>query len=110
MSLRYQNTDIQKLSQDLIAALGGYTPGTGVSVLSGLNKASLERSTSVGNIDGFKLVSVQNTGEADGILMGAIIHPGEVITLPSILSDLYEAIDYDATGTELLILTVKKSI
>jgi len=66
---------------------------------------SLIRATGVGAIAaGAYSFSVANTGLLDGILLGVVIRPGEVISFDAgALNNTYGVVSYDGTGTELLI-------
>lgn len=55
---------------------------------------------------GAKSVSVYNSGAADGLLLGTIIHPTERVTYSAENKDVLAAISYNATGTEFLIATL----
>lgn len=66
---------------------------------------SLIRATGAGTIAaGAYSFSVANTGLLDGILLGVVIRPGEVINFDAgTLNNTYGSVSYDGTGTELLI-------
>lgn len=56
---------------------------------------------------GAKSVSISNTGGANGLVLGAVIKPGETLSWSAgDMNNTLTAISYDGTGTELLILTV----
>ena len=66
---------------------------------------SLIRATGVGTIAaGAYSFSVANVGLLDGILLGVVIRPGDVINFDAgALNNTYGSVSYDGTGTELLI-------
>lgn len=56
---------------------------------------------------GKRRVSVMNAGDANGVVLGATIKPGETLTWSADgVRDVLDAISYDGTGTELIITTV----
>jgi hypothetical protein len=66
---------------------------------------SLIRATGLGAIAaGAYSFSVANVGLLDGILLGVVIRPGDVINFDAgALNNTYGSVSYDGTGTELLI-------
>lgn len=69
------------------------------------------RPTGDGNIDTvatiFYSVSVANVGLANGTVLGATIKPGEVLNFSGdALNNYFTSFDYDATGTEFVIIFV----
>ena len=55
----------------------------------------------------FYSVSVANVGLANGTVLGAVIKPGEVLNFSAdALNNYFTKLDYDATGTEFVIIFV----
>jgi hypothetical protein len=55
---------------------------------------------------GAKSVSISNVGSANGLVLGAVIKPGETVSWSAgDNNNTLTAISFDGTGTELLILT-----
>jgi hypothetical protein len=110
---KYNNQDVVSQTKDLINVLQNLTPGGGggIVIKGETNTPSLEIVTDNGNIAGpFKFLSVENSGDVDGQLMGKTIRSGQTITLPAILGDTYDTITYDATGTTFTILKVATTV
>lgn len=69
------------------------------------------RPTGVGDINTivptFYSVSVANVGLSNGTILGAVIKPGEVLNFSGdALNNYFISFDYDATGTEFVIIFV----
>lgn len=65
-------------------------------------KPSLNTVSNAGTIaNSDKMVSIKNIGEADAAVAGDILPPGETVTWQSLHG--IDPIEYDATGTSLLI-------
>lgn len=69
------------------------------------------RPTAVGNINSlvsvFYSVSVANVGLTDGTILGTVIRPGEVVNFSAdALNNFFTSFDYNATGTEFIIIYV----
>lgn len=56
---------------------------------------------------GARAITFENTGGVDGTVDGATIEAGAVVALPAIGEHLYEAIAWDATGTDFTIREVR---
>ena len=58
-------------------------------------------------VAGRRRITVANMGVANGLVLGAVIKPGEILSWPAgDLRDTLGALSYDGTGTELVITTV----
>lgn len=113
LTQKYNNQDVISQTIDLIKVLQNLVPGGGggIAIKGGSNTPSLDIVTDSGDITGpFKFVSVENSGDVDGQLMGKTIRSGQTITLPAILGDTYDTITYDATGTTFTILKVVTTV
>jgi hypothetical protein len=69
------------------------------------------RPTTAGNVNTaaptFYSVSVANVGLANGTVLGATIKPGEVLNFSGdALNNFFTSFDYDATGTEFVIIYI----
>jgi len=81
-----------------------------------LNTAGVERNpgfirvTNPGNLSTFAplySLSIANVGLADGLVLGSIIKPGEVLNFSAdALNNFFTSFSYDGTGTELIIIYV----
>ena len=105
---RYQNSDIEALKDDLVAAFAGITPGTGVNVIGvPMNSAYVNLTDDTYSlVAGFRFISIANIGETDGQIDGVVIPSGATVTFPAILNNTYGAKVLDATDTAFLIITV----
>ena len=66
--------------------------------------ALLQRSTTTGIVaKGAITVSFMNTGAADATVAGGILAAGESVTFPEIVGGVYREVQYNATGTTLVI-------
>jgi hypothetical protein len=68
------------------------------------------RVTTSGNLGIFAplySLSIANVGLADGLVLGSIIKPGEVLNFSAdALNNFFTSFSYDGTGTELIIIYV----
>lgn len=92
------------------ADLDPYNPPSTITVsnLVSVNRTpTLLRDTGPGTVTaGKRAVSFYNAGDADGVLLTDVIKPGETLTWEAGgQADVLTAITYDATGTELVIIT-----
>lgn len=69
---------------------------------------TVTRPTTAGAIaDGANSVSIANVGTGNGTVKATILKPGETVSFDAgAVNNTLDAIDYDATGTEFLIITV----
>ena len=98
-----------KMLQGLDALLTAFS-GSGTSYLAPQSKVTaVRRVTNAGPIaDGAASISIANVGLANGTVKGATIKPGETVTFSAgAINNTLDAIDYVATGTEFLIITVE---
>lgn len=69
---------------------------------------SMTRSTGTGTVAlGAVDVSITNVGSAPGVAAGADLKPGETVGATTRGGDTFEAISWDATGTEFVIVEVR---
>lgn len=69
------------------------------------------RTTSTGTIaNGFSSIVISNTGEADGNVKGTVLKSGESLPLVAPLGSTINGFNYDASGTEFVIVTSVKSV
>lgn len=89
---------------DVIAAISG----TSIVINPQVKTANIKRSNSTGTIvAGTFSASIANTGLANATVNFITLKPGETINFDAgALNNTLNAIDYDATGTELLIIWV----
>lgn len=69
---------------------------------------TIARPTSAGTVvGGWNSVSIANVGTANGTVKGVTLKPGETVNFNAgAVNNTLDAIDYVATGTEFLIITV----
>jgi hypothetical protein len=95
---------VLKLLDAILAATGG---GGGGCCPPELTTPSLLRISAPGNVPaGARSVTIYNGGAVNGLVLGAIIKPGESMTWGAELNNTLSIIAYDGTGTELVITTV----
>lgn len=76
---------------------------TAVSVTPGLTRVT---SAAGSPIVGAKSVTVYNAGAANGLVLGAVIKPGESLSWSAgDINNILSPVSYDGTGTELVIIT-----
>ena len=106
---------LQDLQNLLVNTTGLATESTLQNVetnTTGLTRTpGIIRPTAVGNINSlvsvFYSVSVANVGLTDGTILGTVIRPGEVFNFSAdALNNFFTSFDYDATGTEFIIIYV----
>lgn len=86
---------------DLINSLTGVTTGAS-------RATHIERPTADGSIAaGTYSVSISNVGSGNGLVKATTLKPGEVVNFDAgAINNTLDAIDYDATGTEFLIVYI----
>lgn len=89
----YQNSDIQQLATDLMAAFGGSTAGT--PSLNQYNNPQVYATP-------LKSISITNNGDANGTVLGTTLGPGLTVNFVSVVSGFV----FDATGTTFLVSTI----
>lgn len=92
---QYQRAVIELL-KGILSASGG---GGGTYLTAGLARVTTSGST----VAGTKSVTFFNSGGANGTVAGTTLEPNEIVTFES--DQGYNAIAYNATGTEFLIST-----
>ena len=98
------------LAQIVSNTTGIATEATLLSIDTRLTDAvrtpNIVRSTSAGSVaTHIYSFSVANTGTANGIILGAVIKPGETFNFDAgTLNNYYAGITFDGTGTELVII------
>ena len=87
---------------DLLTAITGIS----ISINPQVRTTNVIRTTAVGSIPAGKFsVSFGNVGAADGTVKGVILKPFETINFDAgTLNNTLDAINYDATGTDFLII------
>ena len=96
----FQLNVLQGLSS-VVSALTGATNGAA-------RTTTIARPSAGGTVTaGKRSVSIANVGAANGTVKTVIIKPGETVTFDAgAINNTLDAIDYIATGTEFLIITV----
>jgi hypothetical protein len=96
----FQLNVLQGLSS-VVNALTGATSGDAKTT-------TIARPAAAGTVAaGANSVSIANVGAANGTVKGVTLKPGETITFDAgAINNTLDAIDYIATGTEFLIITV----
>jgi hypothetical protein len=86
---------------DVINSLTGVTTGA-------TRVTNIDRPTTAGSIAaGSYSASISNVGTADGDVKGTTLKPGETVNFDAgAINNTLDAIDYDATGTEFLIIYI----
>ena len=107
----YTNNDIYQQTIDLLNNLGASPISPGVTIVPGENVQTVDIYTNSSTIDeGFIFLSIMNTGDNAGTVMGKTIQSGATFTFPAILNNTYNtAVSYDATGTEFTVIKVFKA-
>jgi hypothetical protein len=93
-----------KVLQGITALINSFT-----GVTNGASRATyIERPTADGSIAaGAYSVSISNVGSANGLVKAVVLKPGEVINFDAgAINNTLDAIDYDAAGTEFLIVYI----
>ena len=95
-----------KVLQGLTNLISAIT--SGISITPEPKVTTVARPTTSGAIaDGAASVSIANVGLANGTVKGVTLKPGETVTFSAgAVNNTLDAIDYVATGTEFLIITV----
>lgn len=103
----YQNEDIKQQTIDLLNNLSN-TPGVGGVTLVGEEVTPyMERITGETTIESvFRSISISNTGDADGTVLGAVLKSGETVTFAATGNNFFSGITMDATGTEFLMIKI----
>lgn len=77
------------------------------STTSKLKTANIDRPTTSGTTAaGINAISIANVGAANGTVDGVVLKPGETINIDAGNDNSLAPIDYDATGTEFLIISI----
>lgn len=89
---------------DVISAITGVT----ININPEVRVTNVLRNNAGGTITAGKYsASFANTGAADATVKGTVLKPGETINFDAgALNNTLDAIDYDGTGTELLIIYI----
>ena len=88
-------------SHDLINSLTGVT--TGASRVTNISKPTSSGTISAGKYS----VSISNVGTADGTVKTVTLKPGETVNFDAgAINNTLDAIAYNATGTEFLIIFI----
>jgi hypothetical protein len=97
-----------KMLQGLDALLSAFFNG-GTSYLAPKQRGtSISRPTTASSTSaGLYSLSIANVGAANGTVQGVTLKPGETISFdPGPLNNTLQAVSYNATGTEFLIIAV----
>jgi hypothetical protein len=86
---------------DLINSLTGVT--TGASRITNISRPTTAGSIAAGTYS----ASISNVGTANGTVKATTLKPGETVNFDAgAINNTLDAIDYDATGTEFLIIFI----
>lgn len=96
----YQLRSIQILSEILKSLNGSFAPIIATPKLTRDTGPNIILSGTA------KSVTIYNSGMADGLVLGSILKSGETVTYSVEYPYILNQIDYDATGTELVIATL----
>ena len=90
---------------DLLTAITGIT----INVDPEAKSTYILRATANGTIAaGANSVSFANVGSADALIKAVVLKPGETVNFDAgSINNTLDAIDYDGTGTELLIIYIQ---
>jgi hypothetical protein len=96
-----------KMLRGLDALLTAFS-GSGTSYLAPQSRITqIARVSDTGSYTGMYSISIANVGAANGTVKGATLKPGETVNFDAgALNNVLDTIDYVATGTEFLIITV----
>ncbi len=96
-----------KMLKGLDALLAAFS-GSGSFIAPQSKVTTVVRVTNAGAVAvGAASISIANVGLANGTVKGVTIKPGETVTFSAgAINNTLDAIDYVATGTEFLIITV----
>jgi hypothetical protein len=97
-----------KMLQGLDALLSAFTSSTTSFLAPKLRGTSISRPTTASTTSaGLYSLSIANVGAANGTVQGVTLKPGETISFdPGALNNTLQAVSYNATGTEFLIIAV----
>ena len=100
----FQLKVLKGISDAVTALVAGIT----VSIDPKPKVTTVTRPTTSGAIaDGANSVSIANVGTGNGTVKATTLKPGETVSFDAgAVNNTLDAIDYDATGTEFLIITV----
>lgn len=109
-------TAIEQILLDIEAAIGNLATEATLQAVE-TNTTGVERTPNLLRVDDtgnvntvaatFYSVSVANVGLANGTVLSTIISPGEVLNFSGdALNNFFASFDYDATGTEFVIIFV----
>ena len=90
--------------EDAVSDISIWLTGSGTAAN---RKASMERATADGQVKSCYSFSVSNVGVADGTLGGVTLKAGETVSFDAgAIGNKIGGVEYDATGTEFLIIYV----
>ena len=96
-----------KMLQGLDALLSAFS-GSGSYLAPKVKSISISRPTIASStLAGLNSLSIANVGTANGTVNSVTLKPGETISFdPGALNNTLQAVSYNATGTEFLIIAV----
>lgn len=107
----YKNDGLKGNNYDwqynVLLLLTNISTNTGGGVGPGLLRTpEYDRVSAPGSLTGKRSISIYNSGTVNGVVLGKPILPGEQFTWSADGSNILNTLTYDATGTELVIVTI----